>query len=156
MKNPLPFAERIKIRIAASPEELLSVQEIREEVFVQEQGIPLELENDGQDENSEHLMVVYDQRPVGTGRLIAKSAEEANLSRVAVLAPFCGLGLGKMVIRELENLAWRSGIKRVFLFPHFYLEDFYAGLGYRKAPDTRQVGPHRLIKMTKDLTSPKA
>lgn len=148
MKNHL---ENISILTVRSPAELAAAREIREEVFVREQGIPRELENDGLDKDAEHLLVFYNHLPAATGRMLAVSEEEANLARIAVLAPYRGLGLGKLVIKELEKLARKSGIKRVFIFPHFYLEGFYASLGYRNTPEVRQVGHHRLIKMTKEL-----
>lgn len=118
---------------------------------MREQGIAVALDFDGRDENAIHVLVFRGKKPVATGRLIILENGEGELARIAVLPEARGLGLGKLVVQELEKYAKKQGVKSVFLHPHEYLEKFYANLGYEKTPETMAVMHYRLIKMKKDL-----
>ena len=143
----LPFLEENQ-----TPEALRQAQAIREQVFVVEQGIPRELEHDGWDDASLHVLALHDGTPAATGRLTIGSDREGVLARIAVLPAYRGQRLGKRVVQRLEALARREGLATVSLKPHHYLEDFYAGLGYVTVPGSfTTAGPHPLITMTKSL-----
>ena len=59
------------IRQAAWPQERNLLQQVREPVFVMEQGVPLKMEWDDDDLMAYHLLALDDrQRPIGTARLL--------------------------------------------------------------------------------------
>ena len=144
---------KIIIEEVRTPEVLRKAQAIREQIFVVEQGIPRELEQDGQDAASIHVLALYDGAPAATGRLTMTSDREGVLARIAVLPDYRGKGLGKRVVQRLEALARREGLATVSLKPHHYLEDFYQKMGYATVPGSfSTAGPHPLLTMTKPLS----
>ena len=139
-------------KIVGTNEELQEAKRIRHAVFVIEQGIPEEDDNDGQDENSIHLMVKKGSETVGTGRLTFLGKGRALLSRIAVVKPERGQGLGKRIIRELESIAQQNSILSLYLDPHNHLEAFYRNLGYvKEAGWSRAVAKYQLIRMHKKI-----
>ena len=144
---------KIIIEEVRTPEALRKAQAIREQIFVVEQGIPRELEQDGLDAASIHVLALYDGAPAATGRLTMTSDREGVLARIAVLPDYRGKGLGKHVVQHLEALARREGLATVSLKPHHYLEDFYQKMGYTTVPGSfSTAGPHPLLTMTKPLS----
>ena len=142
------------IKTVFSENDLQQALDIRSKVFVDEQGIPRKMEVDGHDENAWHVLVRSNGLAVATGRLLMDDGGAGNLSRIAVLPPFRSMGLGKMVIGELEKLAEEQGAAQLYIYPHSYLENFYTCLGYHKVPGNYEVGNHRLIRMEKSLGQP--
>jgi predicted GNAT family N-acyltransferase len=131
--------------------ELEQALALRNEIFVQEQGIPAELDDDGLDGGAEHVLVLIDGRPVATGRLVFGDNGHGVLARIAVRLEMRGRGLGQVVVRELERIAARHGIGSLTLHPHRHLERFYGDLGYVTVPGTHRVGEHELITMSKSV-----
>ena len=67
---------------------------VRNTVFVKEQGVPVELEQDGLDPSCAHVLALEDGTPVGTGRI----TEKGHIGRVAVLASHRGRGIGTCLL----------------------------------------------------------
>ena len=143
----------IELRRVATAEDLRSAQAIRRSVFVEEQRIPEELEYDGADEASIHVIAIRHGAAVATARLTPAGEPGAGvMARVAVVPACRGSGLGRRVVQALEQHGAAAGITRIELHPHHYLEAFYADLGYATVPGgEHQVGDHRLITMAKQL-----
>ncbi|MCC7411412.1 MAG: GNAT family N-acetyltransferase [Gammaproteobacteria bacterium] len=139
------------IRETAGAAELAQARALRRRVFVDEQGIPAELDDDGHDDGSIHVLAWLDGAVIGTARLTPHADGSAHLSRVAVLPAHRGGGLGARLVRALEALGRRARVRSIYLFPHHYLEGFYAGLGYHVTAGGEVVGGHRLIRMEKQL-----
>ena len=106
---------------------------IRKEVFVEEQGVPLEDEYDEFDklnEHSEHILVYYNERPVGTGRIRWVDGF-GKLERICILEPYRKFGLGKVIINALEGIAKEKEISQVKLHAQTHAEGFYEKIGYQ-------------------------
>ncbi|MFJ7993027.1 GNAT family N-acetyltransferase [Peribacillus frigoritolerans] len=128
---------------------------IRKEVFVEEQGFPLEFEFDEFDTLntlSEHILVYYNEKPVGTGRLRVVDGL-GKLERICILEPYRKFGLGKIILKTLEEIAKEQGITQVKLHGQTQAEGFYKKLGYRTSSDVfmEDGGPHLL--MIKELVN---
>ncbi|MFA1710195.1 GNAT family N-acetyltransferase [Peribacillus frigoritolerans] len=128
---------------------------IRKEVFVEEQGFPLEFEFDKYDTLnalSEHILVYYNEKPVGTGRLRVVDGL-GKLERICILEPYRKFGLGKIILKTLEEIAKEQGITQVKLHGQTQAEGFYIKLGYRTSSDVfmEDGGPHLL--MIKELVN---
>ena len=128
---------------------------IRKEVFVEEQGFPLEFEFDQYDTLnalSEHILVYYNEKPVGTGRLRVVDGL-GKLERICILEPYRKFGLGKIILKTLEGIAKEQGITQVKLHGQTQAEGFYKKLGYRTSSDVfmEDGGPHLL--MIKELVN---
>ena len=99
---------------------------IRELVFISEQNIPEQDEWDDQDAISQHF-VVYDQnQPIATARLLANN----SVGRVAVLKPYRGQGIGRLIM--LEIIAYAQAQKRTSLqlSSQVHAISFYEKLGF--------------------------
>lgn len=138
--------------IVTDVEGIAKAQKLRRLVFGDEQGFSTELDIDGKDEKSIHILFYIENElePIAGGRLTIEN-DFGILSRIAVLPAFRGYGIGKKVVIELEKIASEKKIKKLSLDPHDYLERFYANLGYEKVKGDKHVANYRLITMTKSI-----
>lgn len=100
---------------------------VRQRVFVEEQGVPEELERDAADPQCLHV-VARDAagRVVGTGRLLP----DGHIGRLAVLADTRGLGVGNLMMRCLMREAAVRGHAEVVLNAQTSAAGFYRRLGF--------------------------
>ena len=104
---------------------------IREQVFIQEQNIPVAEEWDAQDAVALHF-VVYDQaQPIATARLL----QNHSIGRVAVLKAYRGQGIGKLLMLEMIQQAKHEQRKFLKLSSQVHAIQFYAGLGFQVQGD---------------------
>ncbi|QOZ29874.1 Acetyltransferase [Bradyrhizobium ivorense] len=100
---------------------------IRYSVFVEEQGVPVELEWDDKDATSWHALgFAEDGTPVATGRLLA----DGHIGRMAVLKPARGTGVGARVLDALMVKAAELGYPRLILNAQTHAAPFYARAGF--------------------------
>ena len=100
---------------------------IRYAVFVDEQGVPAELEHDDCDRQALHLIATDPGgRPLATARMLP----DGHIGRMAVLSPWRGQGIGSAMLRELIGLAAERGISDLFLNAQCEAESFYRRLGF--------------------------
>ncbi|MEH7378738.1 GNAT family N-acetyltransferase [Neobacillus drentensis] len=128
---------------------------IRKEVFVKEQGVPLEDEFDQFDTLSglcEHILVHYKEQPVGTGRIRFIDGV-GKLERICILEPYRKFGLGKIIIKALEEIAEERGASQVKLHGQTQAEGFYKKLGYRTSSNIFMEDSIPHILMLKELSS---
>ena len=109
--------------------------EVRIEVFVDEQLIPLELENDEDDADAFHAVVYngFDQ-PVATGRLLAGQQGQGRIGRIgrmAVKRELRGSGQGSAVLASLLAEATRRGDSGLVLHAQTSAQGFYERLGFK-------------------------
>lgn len=107
---------------------------IRMTVFVDEQGVPADLEKDEYDASPEacrhHLLLGEDGGPVATGRWKTFEPGVAKMQRIAVLKPYRGQGLGTKLLEAMERDAKACGYEASLLDAQCSAEDFYRKLGY--------------------------
>ena len=99
---------------------------IRYEVFVDEQNVPEELEIDGLDNEAKHVLAFVDGVPIGTGRIL----NDGHIGRVAVLKKHLGLGIGKLIMRELVKWAEDMNLEKVWLSSQWHAHSFYLVLDF--------------------------
>lgn len=102
-------------------------QRLRIEVFVIEQGVPVELEWDEADTVSIHA-VAYDaeNEPVATGRLLP----DGHIGRMAVRQSLRGSGIGSQVLKALLEEARREGHTELVLHAQVHAQKFYTRHGF--------------------------
>lgn len=107
--------------------------EVRYEVFVREQNVPVEEERDQEDVHCVHA-VAFDQngRPVGTGRLLPN----AHIGRMAVRAAHRGMGVGSRLLTALVDEARRRKCPEVVLSAQVHARVFYEAHGFVAQGDT--------------------
>ena len=147
----------IKIIVDRSLETIQLSQQIRNEVFVQEQGISLALDLDGQDTNSYHALAYINNNAVGVARLalLDNSAEQnsvvenkrAVLARVAIKKEHRGDGIATKLVKSLLDKAEQLKINVIELHAHEYLIQYYESFGFCFIEKSGKVGEHSLVKM---------
>jgi predicted GNAT family N-acyltransferase len=99
---------------------------IRFTVFVEEQGVPREIELDEQDATSIHAVVYEDDQPVATGRLLP----DGHIGRMAVLKAWRNRGIGALMLRSLIERAKQRGDREVVLSAQVHAVPFYRANGF--------------------------
>jgi YbgC/YbaW family acyl-CoA thioester hydrolase len=110
--------------------------EIRIEVFVDEQRIPLEIENDDDDADAFHA-VAYNGlgQVVATGRLLKAQRGQGRIGRMAVKRVLRGSGQGAAVLTALLTEATRRGDRELALHAQASAQGFYERLGFKARGD---------------------
>ena len=125
---------------------------IRTAVFVEEQGIPLEMEWDEADKTAVHA-VAYNGlgQAIGTGRLLQHAPGSGKIGRMAVNRVLRGSSLGRELLSALVARAEQRGDTEVLLHAQRSAEGFYARLGFapRGEPFDEVEIPH--IEMVRSL-----
>jgi predicted GNAT family N-acyltransferase len=114
----------------ALPEELESLLMLREEVFCDEQGVPVDEERDAHDASALHLIALDGGEVVGTCRLIAGDPAW-KLGRMAVRRAARGRGVGTALLVEAERAAVTHGARRLGFSAQTHAIGFYRRGGYR-------------------------
>lgn len=108
---------------------------VRRRVFVEEQRVPMELEIDEYEDEATHFVAYIDGEPVGTARLRWKDHLTAKAERVAVMKPYRGNGIGKLLMQALEEEARRKNATSIQLHAQIQAQQFYERLGYKAYGD---------------------
>jgi predicted GNAT family N-acyltransferase len=125
-----------KARTHASP--------IRFSVFVEEQGVPREIELDEHDALCLHAVVFEDGKAIATGRLLP----DGHIGRMAVLKSWRGRGIGAAVLNELLKAALNRGHREVALSAQVHAVPFYRAHGFAPVGEEYlEAGiPHQAMK----------
>lgn len=132
-----------------SGEEYTPSRQIRETVFVEEQGYTLEEEFDEYDAVCPHLVLFEGEAPVATGRLILLPDGTAKLGRIAVLKSHRGKHLGAKIVEALLEKAKSLGAKRAYVSAQCYAIPFYNKFGFKEYGEEYPDG--RIPHMDMDL-----
>ena len=99
---------------------------IRFTVFVEEQGVPREIELDEHDAVSVHALVFEDGKPVATGRLLP----DGHIGRMAVLKGYRNRGIGGLLLTRLIERARERGDREIVLSAQIHAAPFYKAHGF--------------------------
>lgn len=121
---------------------------IRDAVFVEEQGVPPEIEHDGRDRELLHVVALAGDRAIGTARLIS---DEGRAGRFAVLREWRGGGVGAALLAAVEGLARERGCAILDLDAQTAVAGFYARHGYRVRGEPFLKAGIEHVAMRKDL-----
>ena len=134
------------VHLYAWNEAMPLTQPLREQVFVIEQKVPIELEWDEFDAVSRHAIAFNTAgEAIGTGRLLP----DGHLGRMAVLPAWRGRGVGRLILNSLIAEATRLGIQQLVLHAQTHAVSFYRACGFIAAGEEfMEAGiPH--LKMTR-------
>ena len=101
---------------------------IRFTVFVEEQGVPFEIEIDEHDPLCVHAIAFEGGKPVGTGRLLP----DGHIGRMAVLKEWRNRGIGGLLLNALIERARQRGDARVILSAQINAAKFYEAHGFSR------------------------
>ena len=153
-KNPLEEGVIMKILITKDTmsDIYLDAVRIRQKVFVQEQGVPANLEIDENEAYSVHFVLyTEEEKPAATVRLLPLDDQTFKLQRMAVLKEYRGKKLGAEIIAEAETFAKQQGFKTIELGAQLTAEAFYQKLGYVAYGEIFQDAGIDHVHMKKEL-----
>lgn len=126
---------------------------LRMEVFVREQGIPVEIEADEYDATALHAVATNGLGMcVATGRMLpAGESGVMRIGRMAVHRAVRGQQWGRMVLDALVDEARRKGMRRVELHAQCTAENFYRRAGFAVVGERYEEAGIPHVSMFKDL-----
>ena len=119
---------------------------IRFEVFVEEQGVPADIEMDEMDSACVHALAYENETPVATGRLLP----DGHIGRMAVRKPWRGRGIGGAILERLIEAARRRGDREVALSSQVHAVAFYRRYGFDPRGEVYEEAgiPHQAMVRT--------
>ena len=96
-----------EVKIATSDLEREDAFSVRRKVFVEEQGVPLNLELDHFDKTAAHFVVYSAETPIGAGRIREINDGIGKVESVCILKEFRGKHLGNLIMHALEEHAYK-------------------------------------------------
>lgn len=130
--------------------DIAACQALRHAVFIEEQGVPFEIERDGRDDVAHHMLATLDDQPTGTARVLI-AGDTGRIGRVCVLANARGQGIGTGLVRAaVAHLRTLPDLHRAVLGAQTHALDFYQRLGFSAfGPVYADAGnvPHRDMEL---------
>jgi predicted GNAT family N-acyltransferase len=141
----------MNVKIVKNQNELDDALTIRHRVFVDEQNVPAELEVDEHEDEAIHV-VLYDDssQPIGAGRC-RKVNDALKVERICVLKEHRKTGAGKLIMKQIEDVAKDEGITKLKLNSQTHAQAFYASLGYQTVSDEFMDAGIPHVTMIKEL-----
>jgi ElaA protein len=136
-----------------TPNELYSILQLRNEVFVVEQNCVFQ-DADNKDRLSWHLMGWNNERLIAYSRIIPAEVayDLPSIGRVVTLPAFRGNGSGKILMREsIEAIKKLFGNVSIKLGAQFYLKKFYESFGFTQSSDIYLEDGIEHIEMTRSI-----
>jgi len=124
------------------------LKSVREAVFIQEQGIPAELEWDGLDEGCRHALALsHKGDAIGSGRMLANG----HIGRIAVLPKWRKQKVGTAIMEAFLDYARSNDYEQVDVDAQIHAIPFYRSFDFVKEGEifTDAGLPH--IKMRRKL-----
>lgn len=140
----------MKIIEAKSEQEKKDVYDIRDEVFIKEQGFKRYMERDKHEDEAIHIICYEANQPVGTTRVLVED-NIGTVQRVAVLKPFRNQGYGKNMMLAIEDILAHRNLAALKLDSQAHAISFYDSLGFKKSSDPYIVAGIEHVEMIKEL-----
>ena len=123
-----------------------AIRDVRRRVFVEEQGIPAELEWDEHDQNATFVIALNDTgNAIGTARLLA----DGRIGRMAVLPEWRNQGVGSAMLTTLLDNARQQALPAVYLSAQHSACGFYRRFDFvaEGAPYHEAGIPHQRMRL---------
>ncbi|MGC1182819.1 GNAT family N-acetyltransferase [Legionella sp.] len=118
------------IKKVFSAKEIQQCMDIRNQIFVKGQNVPISEEVDGNDEDSEHYLLLIDEQPAGVAR-VRFMGNFAKIERLAILDKYQGKGFGKKLMQKiLLDLLNNEVVTVAKLSSQTHAIPFYEKLGF--------------------------
>lgn len=137
---------RFALRSACWVHDVAALQAVRRQVFIEEQGVPEQLEWDEWDAVSLHVLAQDAAgRAIGTGRLLP----DGHVGRMAVVRDWRKHGVGGALLDALLDAARARGLAEIVLNAQTHALGFYARRGFLVEGDEFDDAgiPHRRMRL---------
>jgi predicted GNAT family N-acyltransferase len=110
---------------------------IRLKVFVEEQLVPFEMEEDEFDQVATHALLTFNNHDIGTARLFQENLHSSYflIGRLCVLKEYRGKGYGRAMMIRLIEEARNQGGTICSIHAQSEAKDFYESLGFKSSSD---------------------
>ncbi len=132
-------------------DELQAAFDIRRQVFIEEQGVPEEIEMDEYDVEALHLIVLEEGMPIATARLRFPEEEMAKIERMAVLKEYRYLGIGTEMISFITDELAERQVVEVVLHAQSRVVDFYKSCGFKVTSGTFLEAGIEHVEMRREI-----
>jgi len=100
---------------------------VREQVFITEQQVPINLEWDGLDDTAQHLLAFNAAgKAIGCARLL----DNGSIGRMAVLKAWRGCGVGSALLNTAIKIHQQQGAQTIYLSAQVHAIPFYEKAGF--------------------------
>jgi len=148
----ISISETLKIKLVNYSEETQGIEQIRRRVFHEEQNIDEDLEFDGLDERSEHLLAYVHQKLIGTLRIREVDLKTVKIERLAVLSPFRNQGIGRKLMEyAIALITQKNQYEQIVIHAQYHLKNFYLTFRFQPVGETFEEAEILHIKMIKSL-----
>ena len=121
---------------ASSPEEIDEILELRRLVFVNEQGVPEDIEIDQYEKTAQHFYLKVGGKMLASGR-IRKTDEGVKFERVLTVKESRGLGYGRKLMNYIQQqVSELYPSVKMILNAQVASIGFYESLGWKVEGDT--------------------
>ncbi len=119
--------------------------DIRNEVFVKEQGFSEEF--DTEDRQAIHLVGFCEDRSVATARILKIDDRRYLVGRIAVRKAYRGKGYGQQIVTAAEDAVKVLHGEEIYIHAQSHALEFYEKLGYEPIgePDIEEGCPHQMV-----------
>ena len=119
----------MNIVIVTTDQQRKDAYHVRKEVFVEEQGVPMELEIDELEEEAIHFVGYDEDQPVAASRMRFVDTY-AKMERICLKKEWRGKGLGKELLIAMEEKAVQHNYRQAKLHAQVHAKAFYESIGY--------------------------
>ena len=127
--------KKLEIKKVNNKDDFEKVIEIRKDVFIKGQNVPLDIEIDGLDSESEHFIVKLDSEPIGCAR-VRTDKNYAKLERIAIIEKYRCKGFGTKLTKFLIEYCKKNNYTKIVMHSQSYVIDFYKKLGFKTLGET--------------------
>ncbi len=142
----------IKFIFAENEETLKACLNVRRTVFIEEMGVSENIEIDENDvltDKCVHILVLRENKPIGTARCNKISDRTLKIQRFCFLKEERCNGYGKELLNFIEREFKKIGVTHFFLEAKHTACDFYQKSGYKPIGDFFYEANVKHIKMEK-------
>jgi len=140
----------MKIIKATTQKHFFDLRQVRVEVFVIGQDVPIEIELDHYDRYAIHLVAYEGDDILGTVRLV-KTKKGGKIGRMAVLNKYQGLRVGRQLMDAIEQVAKAEDLSMIYLSSQYQVEAFYKKCGFESIGNYYYEANIKHVYMEKQL-----
>lgn len=141
----------LQIETVRYQDEIAAIKHIRTTVFQKEQGVSADLEFDGLDEGSIHLLAYLNGKAVGTARIREIDGDTAKIERLAVLSSARNKGIGKQLMQSALDTISQQHKSQAIVHAQEYIANLYRQLGFEIVGERFSEAGIAHVKMVKQL-----
>jgi len=141
-----------EVRLTRDAAEVAAALALRADVFCEEQGVPLDADRDGLDDDALHVVAIDGGELVGTCRVVLDGAGHARFGRLCVRPDARRRGLAAALLREAEREARAAGARRMTLHAQTSALDLYRRSGYESEGEPFDEEGIEHLRMSRSLS----